>query len=53
MPAAPSIPLDHQLQTPRLSLRRFLASDAERVSEIGSNWNVARAAAVRSASKAS
>jgi len=42
MPAAPSIPLDHQLQTPRLSLRRFLVSDAERVSEIAANWNVAR-----------
>ena len=40
MPAA--IPLDLRLQTPRLTLRRFRASDAERVSEITSNWNVAR-----------
>jgi RimJ/RimL family protein N-acetyltransferase len=36
------IPLDTQLRTPRLTLRRFLPSDAERVSEITSNWNVAR-----------
>jgi ribosomal-protein-alanine N-acetyltransferase len=36
------IPLDMRLETPRLTLRRFLASDAERVSEITANWNVAR-----------
>jgi RimJ/RimL family protein N-acetyltransferase len=36
------IPLDLQLTTPRLMLRRFVAGDAERVSEISSNWNVAR-----------
>lgn len=36
------IPLDHRLETPRLTLRRFLVSDAERVAEIASNWNVAR-----------
>jgi RimJ/RimL family protein N-acetyltransferase len=36
------IPLDLRLETPRLMLRRFLASDAERVTEISSNWNVAR-----------
>jgi ribosomal-protein-alanine N-acetyltransferase len=36
------IPLDHRLQTPRLTLRRFLPDDAERVTEITSNWNVAR-----------
>jgi ribosomal-protein-alanine N-acetyltransferase len=40
MPAP--IPLDLRLQTPRLTLRRFLAGDAERVTEIASNWNVAR-----------
>ena len=40
MPA--SIPLDHRLETPRLTLRRFLVSDAERVTEITANWNVAR-----------
>jgi ribosomal-protein-alanine N-acetyltransferase len=36
------IPLDMRLQTPRLTLRRFLPSDAERVAQITSNWNVAR-----------
>lgn len=36
------IPLDLRLKTPRLTLRRFLASDAERVSEITANWSVAR-----------
>jgi len=36
------IPLEMRLKTPRLTLRRFLASDAERVAEITSNWNVAR-----------
>ena len=36
------VALDHCLKTPRLTLRRFLASDAERVTEITSNWNVAR-----------
>jgi [ribosomal protein S5]-alanine N-acetyltransferase len=36
------IPLDMRLKTPRLTLRRFLASDAERVSQITANWNVAR-----------
>lgn len=36
------IPLEMRLKTPRLTLRRFLASDAERVSEITANWNVAR-----------
>ena len=36
------IPLGMRLKTPRLTLRRFLASDAERVSEITANWNVAR-----------
>jgi ribosomal-protein-alanine N-acetyltransferase len=40
MPA--TIPLDFRLETSRLTLRRFLASDAERVSEITANWNVAR-----------
>ena len=38
----PAIPLDLTLETPRLTLRRFFASDAERVTEIISNWNVAR-----------
>ena len=38
----PAIPLDLELRTPRLVLRRLLVSDAERVSEISSNWNVAR-----------
>ncbi|HLY78277.1 MAG TPA: GNAT family N-acetyltransferase [Caulobacteraceae bacterium] len=37
-----SIPLDYRLETPRLTLRRFLVGDAERVSEITGNWNVAR-----------
>ena len=36
------IPLDHRLETPRLTLRRFRVSDAERVAEISANWNVAR-----------
>jgi [ribosomal protein S5]-alanine N-acetyltransferase len=36
------IPLDHRLETPRLTLRRFLVGDAERVTQITSNWNVAR-----------
>jgi RimJ/RimL family protein N-acetyltransferase len=36
------VPLDLQLATPRLTLRRFQAGDAERVTEITSNWNVAR-----------
>jgi RimJ/RimL family protein N-acetyltransferase len=36
------IPLDLRLETPRLTLRRFLASDAERVTAIASNWNVAK-----------
>jgi ribosomal-protein-alanine N-acetyltransferase len=36
------IPLDHRLETPRLTLRRFLPSDAQRVAQITSNWNVAR-----------
>lgn len=40
MPAP--IPLHLQLATPRVTLRRFRASDAERVTEITSNWNVAR-----------
>ena len=40
MPA--SIPLDLRLETTRLTLRRFLVGDAERVSEITANWNVAR-----------
>ena len=38
----PPIPLDLELATPRLTLRRFCAGDAQRVSEITSNWNVAR-----------
>ena len=37
-----AIPLDFELATARLTLRRLLTSDAERVSEITSNWNVAR-----------
>jgi RimJ/RimL family protein N-acetyltransferase len=37
-----SIPLDFRLETPRLTLRRFVVGDAERVSEIAGNWNVAR-----------
>jgi ribosomal-protein-alanine N-acetyltransferase len=37
-----SIGLDHRLSTARLVLRRFRPDDAERVSEITSNWNVAR-----------
>jgi ribosomal-protein-alanine N-acetyltransferase len=37
-----AIPLELRLQTPRLTLRRFVAADAERVSEITANWNVAR-----------
>ena len=37
-----TIPLTLQLTTPRLTLRRFVAADAERVTEITSNWNVAR-----------
>jgi RimJ/RimL family protein N-acetyltransferase len=36
------IPLELRLKTPRLTLRRFLPSDAPRVAEIASNWNVAR-----------
>ena len=36
------IPLDFRLSTEKLTLRRFLASDAERVTEITANWNVAR-----------
>jgi len=36
------VPLDHRLETPRLTLRRFRVGDAERVTEITSNWNVAR-----------
>jgi [ribosomal protein S5]-alanine N-acetyltransferase len=36
------IPLDFQLATPRLTLRRFRPEDAERVTEITSNWRVAR-----------
>ncbi len=36
------IPLDLQLATPRLRLRRFHPDDAERVTEITANWNVAR-----------
>jgi len=36
------IPLDMRLKTPRLTLRRFQASYAERVAEITANWNVAR-----------
>jgi RimJ/RimL family protein N-acetyltransferase len=40
MPA--SIPLDYNLETPRLTLRCFLVSDAERVTEIVGNWNVGR-----------
>jgi ribosomal-protein-alanine N-acetyltransferase len=36
------IPLDLRLKTPRLTLRRFVASDAERVTKISSNWSVAR-----------
>src|ERR1700722_2056599 len=37
-----SLPLDHRLQGPRLTLRRFTTVDAPRVSEILSNWSVAR-----------
>jgi RimJ/RimL family protein N-acetyltransferase len=37
-----SLPLDYQLRTPRLCLRRFSVADAARVCEIQSNWNVAR-----------
>jgi RimJ/RimL family protein N-acetyltransferase len=37
-----AIPLDFELATERLTLRRFLVTDAERVNEITSNWNVAR-----------
>ncbi len=37
-----SLPLDYQLRTPRLCLRRFTVADAVRVCEIQSNWNVAR-----------
>jgi ribosomal-protein-alanine N-acetyltransferase len=37
-----SIPLDFRLQTPRLTLRRFLVGDAERVTEIIGAWNVGR-----------
>jgi ribosomal-protein-alanine N-acetyltransferase len=40
MPA--SVPLDLCIRTPRLTLRRFRPDDAERVTEITSNWNVAR-----------
>ncbi len=40
MPAA--IPLDFRLETPRLTLRRFVVGDAERVTEIVGNWNVGR-----------
>jgi [ribosomal protein S5]-alanine N-acetyltransferase len=40
--AGPAIPLDHRLETPRLTLRRFLIGDAERVAAITDNWNVAR-----------
>jgi RimJ/RimL family protein N-acetyltransferase len=40
--ASRGIPLDLELATARLILRRFLVSDAERVNAITSNWNVAR-----------
>ncbi|HEY1753642.1 MAG TPA: GNAT family N-acetyltransferase [Caulobacteraceae bacterium] len=36
------VPLDTRLTTPRLTLRRFVAADAERVAEITGAWNVAR-----------
>jgi [ribosomal protein S5]-alanine N-acetyltransferase len=35
-------PLDHQLQGPRLTLRRFTEADVPRVCEILSNWRVTR-----------
>ena len=41
-PMPSPVPLDHRLETPRLTLRRFSVADAERVNEITSNWNVAR-----------
>jgi [ribosomal protein S5]-alanine N-acetyltransferase len=37
-----SVPLDHRLQGPRLTLQRFTTVDAPRVCEILSNWSVAR-----------
>jgi RimJ/RimL family protein N-acetyltransferase len=37
-----SLPLDYQLRTSRLCLRRFTVADAARVCEIQFNWNVAR-----------
>jgi ribosomal-protein-alanine N-acetyltransferase len=37
-----NLPLEYQLQTSRLLLRRFTVADAARVCEIQSNWNVAR-----------
>lgn len=37
-----TIPLDHQLIGPRLTLRRFTAANSARVYDILSNWNVAR-----------
>jgi ribosomal-protein-alanine N-acetyltransferase len=36
------VPLHHQLQGPRLTLRRLTEVDADRVCEILSSWNVAR-----------
>ena len=36
------IPLQHEIRTPRLTLRRMIMADAPRVHEIQSNWNVAR-----------
>ena len=37
-----AVPLDRVIQTPRLLLRRVDPADAERFSEIQSNWNVVR-----------
>ncbi|HZZ90398.1 MAG TPA: GNAT family N-acetyltransferase [Caulobacteraceae bacterium] len=39
---AVAIPLDYNIRTQRLTLRRFRPDDAERVTKITANWNVAR-----------